>query len=75
MIAWLLALLTSSCPPGWYVSTVRPSGVYACTRTPARSVCDTKGGCDDTRPDDVVWLWAWCPRVPVNRDGLEVVCR
>lgn len=68
----------ASCPAGFYVGGARPSGVYSCVRTPARDVCDTKGGCADITRDPRFDGRLWCTGgavAIVSFDGRSVGCQ
>lgn len=54
LLLWAMAThpIRGHCPKAWYVEGVQPAGDYACVKTPARNVCDTKAGCAGDEPRD-----------------------
>jgi hypothetical protein len=78
-LAWCAAThpTAARCPSGWHVATLKPSGAFACALTPERRVCDSKGGCDDDKPDPEVRGRLYCTggAVPIQgTDGRAVGC-
>jgi hypothetical protein len=77
VLSFVLHEATASCPRGFYADEVRVA-TFRCGLTPPLSVCPGPMGCDDDRPDPMLYGVLLCPtgqRVVHVGDGHTVACR
>lgn len=67
----------ASCPTGWSVATLRPSGYFACSRIPPPDVCNTRDGCVGGATGIEIRSRIHCTggAVPITNDGHTVGCQ